>query len=393
MEHLGTPIDTETYHALIEHWHEIRLDLITEVDRHGIFEGETFKAGRFAEFLQREGIPWPRLDSGALELKTDTFRQMARAYPKIAPLHELRVVLAQMRQFSLAVGRDGRNRCLLSPFGARSSRHTPQASKYIFGPSAWLRSLIKPAPGYGVAYLDWSQQEIAIAAALSGDKAMMAAYESGDFYTSFAKQAGAIPANGTKHTHKTERDLYKTCALGVAYGMGEQSLAMRTGKSPVEARALLRDHREVFGEFWRWQDQVEHQAFGRLVLHTVFGYPLHVDDGTNPRTVRNFPMQGNGSEMLRIAVMAMQAAGIAVCGPIHDAALVEAPLAELDDTVAEARRIMMEASREVLSGRITVRVDAEVVKAPDRYRDERGVRVWESVTKLLAKMGAKPSAF
>jgi hypothetical protein len=58
---------------------------------------------------------------------------------------------------------------------------------FIFGPSVWLRGLIKPPPGYGIAYIDWAQQEFGIAAALSGDPLMMDAYRSGDPYLAFAK--------------------------------------------------------------------------------------------------------------------------------------------------------------------------------------------------------------
>jgi DNA polymerase I-like protein with 3'-5' exonuclease and polymerase domains len=51
----------------------------------------------------------------------------------------------------------------------------------------WLRGLIKPSPGHAVAYIDWSQQEIGIAGALSGDQALQAAYRSGDCYLDASK--------------------------------------------------------------------------------------------------------------------------------------------------------------------------------------------------------------
>ena len=102
---------------------------------------------------------------------------MAKAYPIIAPLHELRHALSDMRLNDLAVGDDGRNRTLLSPFASKTGRNQPSNTKFIFGPSVWLRGLIKPPPGYAVAYIDWSNQEFAIAAYLSGDTKMMAAYE------------------------------------------------------------------------------------------------------------------------------------------------------------------------------------------------------------------------
>jgi DNA polymerase I len=81
-----------------------------------------------------------------------------------------------------------------------------------------------PPPGCGVAYVDWSQQEFGIAAALSGDPMMMEAYRSGDPYLAFAKQAGAVPHDATKASHNTEREQYKACVLAVQYGMGEAGL-------------------------------------------------------------------------------------------------------------------------------------------------------------------------
>ncbi|GAG88998.1 unnamed protein product, partial [marine sediment metagenome] len=76
----------------------------------------SFSAARFADYLARNGIPWPRLESGALDFSDETFRQMARMHPEVAKLRELRHTLGQLRLESLAVGTDGRNRCLLSPF-------------------------------------------------------------------------------------------------------------------------------------------------------------------------------------------------------------------------------------------------------------------------------------
>ena len=262
----------------------------------------SFSARRFAEWLVREGIPWPRLDSGELALDDDTFRQMARAYPAVAPLRELRHSLGEMRLFSdLAVGSDGRNRCLLSPFRSITGRNQPSNARFIFGPSCWLRSLIQPEPGRAVAYVDWSQQEFGIAAALSGDTAMMEAYMSGDPYLTFAKQARAVPADATKKSHPREREQFKVCALAVQYGMGPHSLAQSLGQPEAMARELLRLHRETYPTFWRWSDSAVNHAMLRGWLHTVFGWRVQVGPRANPRSLANFPMQANGAEMLRLA--------------------------------------------------------------------------------------------
>lgn len=158
MEFSGVPIDVETLDLLRRYWTAIKGQLISAIDAdYGVFDGQTFKTDRFEAFLVRHQIPWARLPGGgALDLERNTFREMAKAYPIIAPLHELRHALSELRLNDLSVGEDGRNRTMLSAFRARTGRNQPSNSKFIFGPSVWLRGLIKPEPGHAVAYIDWS---------------------------------------------------------------------------------------------------------------------------------------------------------------------------------------------------------------------------------------------
>ncbi len=241
MEHTGIPMDVPTLDMLRQHWGDIKLGLIADIDKdYGVYEGTTFKAGLFASWLDSEGIAWPRTTTGRLQLDQDTFRDMAKAYPKLGPLKELRHALSEMRLEEIAVGRDGRNRTMLSPFGARTGRNTPSNTKFIFGPAVWLRGLIKPEFGRAIAYVDWSSQEVAIAAALSGDSALLRAVLSGDPYLAFAKRSRLAPPEATKQSHAGIREVCKTVVLGMNYGMGPQSLAFRTGLSVIEAQDVLR---------------------------------------------------------------------------------------------------------------------------------------------------------
>ncbi len=125
MEHTGVPVDTAGLALLREHWGHIQDELIAEIDDpYRVFEGRSFRSDRFAAWLQRAGLPWPRHESGRLDLPDDTFREMTRIYPVVAPLGELRSSLADLRLNALAVGNDDRNRTLLSPFRARTGRGT-----------------------------------------------------------------------------------------------------------------------------------------------------------------------------------------------------------------------------------------------------------------------------
>ena len=383
IEHCGVPIDIAALKRLREDWNAIQSALIDRIaGRYEIYDQTTFKQDKFAEFLIEHDIPWPRLTSGKLDLSDATFKDMARAYPLIAPLRELREALSKMRLLELSVGRDGRNRTLLSPFRSRTSRNQPSNSRFIFGPSVWLRSLIKPPEGCGLAYVDWSQQEFGIAAALSGDAKMKEAYQSGDPYLAFAKQAGAAPSDATKQSHKAEREQFKACVLAVQYGMGAESLAERINQPVVRAKELLRLHRETYRTFWAWSDAAVDYAMLHGKLWTVFGWTIHVGENVNPRFLRNFLMQANGAEMLRLACIQLADKGISVCAPIHDAVLIEAPLLDLNEIIKQTQQIMSDVSATVLGG-FRLNSDVDVVRYPDRYSDERGREMWDNVMDLL----------
>jgi hypothetical protein len=377
---------------LQENWTAIQDQLIAAIDQdYHVYDGRSFREDRFRDLLARLGIPWSLLESGHLDLSDGIFRQMAKAYPVISPLRELRSSLSDLRLNDLAVGRDGRNRTILSAFRARTSRNQPSNSKFIFGPSVWLRGLIKPPPGHGVAYVDWSQQEFGIAAFLSGDPNMITAYLSGDPYLAFGKQVGLIPPDGTKRSHKFQRELCKQCILAVQYGMGEWSLAARIGQPVIVARDLLRAHREAYAGFWRWSDAVLDTAMSTNALHTTFGWHIHVEKDPNPRSLRNFLMQANGAEMMRIAACLATECGVEVCAPVHDAFLICGPLDQLDADITLMRQAMAEAARAVLDG-FEIGTDVSVVKYPERYMDERGAVMWRRTLDLLSRQQARAMA-
>lgn len=386
IEATGIPLDAERLALLRENWAGIQDDLISTVDgTYGVYEGGSFRRARFERWLIEHEIIWPRLSTGEVALDDNTFRDMAKRYAVLEPLRQLRACLAQLRLSDLNVGRDGRNRCVLSAFRAKTGRNQPSTSRFIFGLSAWLRSLIRPRPGYGLAYVDWSQQEFGIAAYLSQDSSMIEAYETGDPYLAFAIQAGAAPEGATKGTYKHVRDQFKACALAVQYGMGPEALAARIGQPKAYARQLLRLHRKTYPRFWNWSDAAVQYALMTGSIQTVFGRRLHGEP--NIRSLRNFPMQANGAEMLRLASCLATERGIIVCAPVHDALLVEAPLDEIDQKVGNTQEAMKEASTAVLGGP-ALRSSATIIRYPERYVDERGIAMWNTVWEILeARVG------
>jgi len=386
MEDRGIPIDLPTLTMMRDRWDDIKGDMIANVDADfGVYDGLTFKAARFEEYLKQHKIWWPRLETGALALDDDTFKDQARANPILQPLRELRHALGEMRLNSLAVGPDGRNRTLLSPFRSKTGRNQPSNSKFVFGAATWVRGLIKPAEGMAVAYLDFSSQEHAIAGALSGDKQLWSAYQSGDPYLQFAKDAKLVPQSATKASHEMERDKCKAIVLGVSYGMSYHSMAHRAGIHVAEARELLQLHRETYHVFWSWAERNVDVALAGGTLTTAMGWQYRIGHAmeANPRSALNWPMQAGGAEILRLTCVALREAGIGLCAPVHDAVVIEAPLDRIDEDIARTTEIMQQSCRHVMRGK-TCRVDADVIRFPDRFMDtKRGVKMWNAVMQSI----------
>ena len=331
-------------------WEDIKIDLIEAVDKdYGIYDGTTFKSGTVPRVAPRRRHRLAVDRDRPATLSTTTRSGTCPSCTPLAPLRELRHAVNDLRPAQLAVGRDGRNRAALFPFGARTGRNTPSANRFIFGLSVWIRGLIRPELGRALAYIDWSAQEVAIAAALSGDGALLEAVQSGDPYLAFAKRPG-WRRRTPRSRHGQIRDHCKACVLGSNYGMGAASLAYRIGCERHPGRA---DCSTRCAEcFRRSGSGPRTPSTGRALrdARSVFGWRCHVGAAIRPTALRNYPMQANGAEMLRLACSIATENGVEVCAPIHDALLIEADELELDDAVDRTRQAMREASSTVLGG-------------------------------------------
>jgi DNA polymerase family A len=362
--------------------------LVNELDRpfgcYEIVDGAAhWRKERFADLIRRNGMSWPRTDSGELDERDQTFREMAGRYPHIEPLRELRYSVSKLRLNDLSVGTDNRNRCLLGAYGTKTARNAPSNSKYVFGPAKWLRFLITPPPGRVLVHRDYAQQEVRIAAIVSGDTALLQACESGDVYLGIAQQLGFLRESMNDKEQKGVRNLFKTVVLGIQYGLGAVSLAIRTGISISEAAEILARLRARFRVFEAYARSVIDHAGLKLEIGTPFGWFMRCPSGMNPRTVRNFPIQSIGSEILHAACILAERRGIELVAPVHDALLAEGPLDRAAELSTELDRLMGDASAVVLRG-YRLPTGFQIVRPDERYYEERGEEMWTTVTKLLA---------
>jgi DNA polymerase I len=382
--HFGIPIDTHALHQLQDNWDWLRHSLIKSLPADfDAYQDGHFSSANFLGWCDRQGIPWPRLPSGAPILRKKVLEDLKDIHPTLRQLHEIRSSLGEMRMADLAIGSDGCNRTLLGQFGTVTSRNTPSNSKSVFGPATWMRGLIKPDEGEAIAYLDYSSQENAISAAVSDDANMAEDYASGDPYLAFAIANGLAPANATKNTHEAIRDVCKVCVLGVSYGMEFQSMAIRAGVQPQVARTILQRHRDRYRTFWQWAQTTKDQAQMSGTMSTCLGWKRHLKayEAFQPRSVQNWPIQSCGAEIMRIVVVLAIDAGLRLCMPVHDGFVVSSTPERIESDVAKMRAIMNWAGQLVTG--MEIRIDCKIVRWPDRYMDKRGKRMWDHIFGLL----------
>jgi hypothetical protein len=389
-ERRGVPLDGGTYTRIRQHWHSLRLGLVAELDRpfgcYEVVDGRPhWRKQRFADYVRRHQMSWPNLESGALDETDQIFREMAGKYPHIEPLRELRYSLSKLRLHELAVGNDYRNRASLWAFGTKTARNAPSASQYVFGPAKWLRRLIAPALGRALVHRDYRQQEVRIAALLSGDDALLQACEGGDVYLGIAEQLGFLPESLDAAERQAVRTLFKTVVLGIQYGLGPHSLAVRTGISLYEAGEILARLRARFHRFEDFTRSVSDHAGLKLEIGTPFGWWMQCPPTINPRTVRNFPMQSTGSEILHAACVLAERRGVEIVAPVHDALMAEGPAQQVEELSEALDQVMGDAAALVLRG-YHLPTDYQLVRPGERYRDNRGEAMWATVNHLLAKL-------
>jgi hypothetical protein len=394
--HRGIPMDGALLSRLRHRWQDIRLDLVTELDRpFGCFEVVNGRAHwrkqRFAGYLRRQRMSWPTLESGQLDETDQTFREMCAKYPQLEQLRELRYSLSKLRLNDLSVGSDHRNRAPLWAYGTKTGRNAPGASQYVFGPAKWLRFLISPPPGRALIHRDFAQQEVRIAAVLSGDSALLEACESGDVYFGVAKQLGFLPESLNDSERKAVRALFKTVVLGIQYGLGFRSLAARTGISLFEAGEILGRLRARFHRFEDYARSVQDYAGLNLEIGTPLGWWMQCPSGMNPRTIRNFPMQSTGSEILHVTCVLAERRGIEVVAPVHDAIMAECPADRAEEISVALDQVMGDAAALMLRG-YRLPTDCQIIKPGERYFDDRGKAMWDTVTGLLVKLDARETA-
>jgi DNA polymerase-1 len=224
---------------------------------------------------------------------------------------------------------------------------------------------------------DYSQIELRIMADLSGDEALIAAFESGhDFHAATASRVfGAAPSDVTPD----QRAKIKAMNYGLAYGLSAFGLSGQLRVSVEEARGLMDEYFKEFGGVRDYLQSVVAKARLDGYTETIMGRRRYLPDLTSDNRQRremaermalNAPIQGSAADVIKVAMLsvsrALAAAGLRsrMLLQVHDELIFEVAPGEVDDVRAIASAEM--------GGAASLRVPLEVSTGTGRSWAEAG---------------------
>lgn len=215
-----------------------------------------------------------------------------------------------------------------------------------------IRTAFVAGKGNALVSADYSQFELRIAAALSGDKGMIKAFNSdSDIHV---ETAAAIYGISSDKVTKQQRYSAKAVNFGIMYGQGPHGLSAGTGMAFGEARDFIARYFEIRPELKKYIDSLREKAKEDGYVETLLGRRRPTPDVHSSnfavregayRAAINMPVQGTAADLMKLAMTAvdepLRKIGAEQLLQIHDSVLVECPK-DQSDRVAEILKTTME---------------------------------------------------
>jgi DNA polymerase I len=240
------------------------------------------------------------------------------------------------------------------------------------------RACFGGSPGRMLVVADYSQQELRILAAVSGDEALTSVFHrGGDLHRVTAATLFGVDEQAVT---PTQRAAAKQLSFGLLYGMGLAGFARTTGLPRAQAQETMQRYFAAFPRASSWLADAEARGRRSGKVRTALGRIRAIggdDGGPPPGTLaRNAPIQGAGADMTKLALAEVHrrlskrfgipvstiGTGVAADGlvlVVHDELVAEVP----EDDAAEAAELvaggMVDAAAEIL-GEVPAHVDVHL---------------------------------
>ena len=379
MEENGVAVDAEKLKAFSDELeseiHRIEDEIFAET-------GEEFNLNspkQLGEILfDRMKLPYGKKTKSGYSTAADILEKLAPEYPVVKKILRYRMLAKLNSTYALGLAAyiqaDGRihgsfHQTITATGRISSANPNLQNIPIRTEMGSRVRAVFVPAPGKVFVDADYSQIELRILAALSGDENLIAAYRDAvDVHAVTASQVFHVPLD---EVTPLQRRNAKAVNFGVVYGISAFGLSEDLSISRNEAKEYINRYFESYPEVKRFLDRQIKEAKEYGFTRTLFGRIRPVPElkssnfmqrAFGERVAMNAPIQGTAADIMKIAMVKVRRAlesenlDARIVLQIHDELLVEA-----DKTVASrVLELLKETMRNAAELRVSLEVDAHI---------------------------------
>ena len=363
MEVEGVLVDAEALHAFDE---MLRGRIAGAQEAIYGYAGGSFNINspkQLGEVLfERLGLPAGKKTKTGWSTNVEVLEKLRDKHPIIGQIMEYRMLTKLQATYAegllKVIGPDGRVRTTFQNTVTATGRLSSTEPNLQNIPvrtdlGAEIRKMFVPAPGCLFVDADYSQIELRVLAHMADDKAMQAAFNSGeDIHRVTASQVFGVPFEAV--TPQMRRNA-KAVNFGIVYGISEFSLAEDIGVSRGEAKDYIDSYLSRYHGVRDFMRAVVEQGTQLGYVATLYGrrrYLPELKDGkylvreAAKRMAMNTPIQGTAADIIKIAMLrvdrALRDAGLEarLVLQVHDELIVECPEAEAEQVKALVTREM-----------------------------------------------------
>ncbi len=221
-----------------------------------------------------------------------------------------------------------------------------------------IREAFIAAPGAHIVSADYSQIELRIMAHISRDASLLRAFEQGmDIHRATAAEIFGVDPG---EVSAEQRRYAKVINFGLIYGMSAYGLASNLGIERDAAKNYIERYFTRYPDVARYMDETRQLAHRQGYVETVFGRRLWLAEINSPngprraaaeRAAINAPMQGTAADLVKLAMIKVQAwlererRQSRLIMQVHDELVLEVPGSELDEVRAQLPALMSSVAR------------------------------------------------
>lgn len=325
-------------------------------------------------------LPARKKTKSGYSTNAEVLESLKYAHPAVEKLLEYRQ-LAKLKStycdgLQACVGEDGRIHTTFNQTEARTGRISSLDPNLQNIPvrteeGRKIRGHFTVPQGYMLCDADYSQIELRVLAAMSGDKNMAEAFNTGvDIHTVTASQVFGMPVEMVTPLLRTRA---KAVNFGIIYGIGAFSLSKDLGVSRSDADNYIKGYLAAYPAVGEYMEKTINEAKKNGYVTTLFGRRRYLPELSSSnrqlrefgeRVARNAPIQGTAADIIKIAMIRVskrlkeELPDAKLILQVHDELIVECPETDADT----ACRILKEEMENAVDMSVKMSVDVHTGK-------------------------------